>query len=107
MCEQPVAAEEFLSFEDKYMSGGRTTGMKGAQRLIPAPISEALTEPSPRLGQGAFTAFGCAGVTRVDFLIDDRNEVYVNELNTDSRLVLLLPVGARWAALRPAHGRVD
>src|SRR6185312_2619816 len=41
VCEQPVAADEFLSFEDKYMSGAKSSGMKGAQRLIPAPLSEA------------------------------------------------------------------
>lgn len=82
VCEQPVAAEEFLSFEDKYMGGAKNEGMKGAQRLIPAPISDALTEQVRELAGDAFTAFGCAGVTRVDFLIDAQERVYVNELNT-------------------------
>ncbi|MFZ1154482.1 MAG: D-alanine--D-alanine ligase family protein [Solirubrobacteraceae bacterium] len=82
VCEQPVAAESFLSFEDKYMGGGKSEGMKGAQRLIPAPIGEQLTEQVKYLAKRAFTAFGCAGVTRVDFLIDTQERVYVNELNT-------------------------
>jgi D-alanine-D-alanine ligase len=82
VCEQPVAAEEFLSFEDKYMSGAKSSGMKGAQRLIPAPISGALTAQVQGLAKRAFKAFGCAGVTRVDFLIDSSEGVYVNELNT-------------------------
>jgi D-alanine-D-alanine ligase len=82
VCEQPVAAEEFLSFEDKYMGGGKSEGMKGAQRLIPAPIGEQLTVQVQDLATRAFTAFGCAGVTRVDFLIDSHERVYVNELNT-------------------------
>jgi D-alanine-D-alanine ligase len=82
VCEQPVAAESFLSFEDKYMGGGKSEGMKGAQRLIPAPLPDALTEQVKDLAKRAFTAFGCAGVTRVDFLIDARERVYVNELNT-------------------------
>jgi D-alanine-D-alanine ligase len=82
VCEQPVAAEDFLSFEDKYMGGGKNEGMKGAQRLIPAPIPDALTEQVRGLAGDAFTAFGCAGVTRVDFLIDAEERVYVNELNT-------------------------
>ena len=56
--------------------------MKGAQRLIPAPIGEQLTEQVQDLAARAFTAFGCAGVTRVDFLIDAQERVYVNELNT-------------------------
>jgi D-alanine-D-alanine ligase len=82
VCEQPVAAESFLSFEDKYMGGTKSEGMKGARRLIPAPLSDALTEQVKDLARRAFTAFGCAGVTRVDFLIDADERVYVNELNT-------------------------
>jgi D-alanine-D-alanine ligase len=82
LCEQPVAAEGFLSFEDKYLAGAKNEGMKGAQRLIPAPISDALTAKVKELAAYAFTAFGCAGVTRVDFLIDSAEQVYINELNT-------------------------
>lgn len=82
VCEQPVAAEDFLSFEDKYMSAAKSSGMKGAQRLIPAPLSDALTAHVQDLAKRAFAAFGCAGVTRVDFLIDSTERVYVNELNT-------------------------
>jgi D-alanine-D-alanine ligase len=82
VCEQPVAAEEFLSFQDKYMRGAKSAGMKGAQRLIPAPLTEALTARVKDLAKRAFAAFGCAGVTRVDFLIDSAERVYVNELNT-------------------------
>jgi D-alanine-D-alanine ligase len=82
VCEQPVAAAGFLSFEDKYMGAGKGSGMKGAQRLIPAPLSPELTAEVQDLAIRAFTAFGCAGVTRVDFLIDSSERVYVNELNT-------------------------
>jgi D-alanine-D-alanine ligase len=82
VCEQPVAAESFLSFDDKYMGGGKGSGIKGAQRLIPAPLSPPLTAEVQDLAKRAFTAFGCAGVTRVDFLIDSAERVYVNELNT-------------------------
>jgi D-alanine-D-alanine ligase len=82
VCEQPLAAESFLSFEDKYMGSGKSEGMKGAQRLIPAPISDSLAEQVKDLATRAFTAFGCGGVTRVDFLIDAQERVYVNELNT-------------------------
>ena len=88
VCEQPVAGEGFLSFEDKYMRGGKGTGgakdqgMAAAQRLIPAPIDDSLTERIQDLAKRTFTAFGCAGVTRVDFLLDAERNVYVNELNT-------------------------
>ncbi|HEX5307544.1 MAG TPA: D-alanine--D-alanine ligase [Solirubrobacteraceae bacterium] len=83
VCEQPLASDALLSFEDKYMrSSGKATGMKSAQRLIPAPLSDELTERVRELACAAFTAFGCAGVTRVDFLIDEQEQVFVNELNT-------------------------
>jgi D-alanine-D-alanine ligase len=83
VCEQPVAAEGFLSFEDKYMRGAKgAEGMKGAQRLIPAPIDHALAERLQGLTRQTFAAFGCAGVTRVDFLIDSAGQPYVNECNT-------------------------
>lgn len=83
VCEQPVAADDFLSFEDKYMRGAKgAEGMKGAQRLIPAPIDPSLTERLQELTRRTFAAFGCAGVTRVDFLIDADGRPYVNECNT-------------------------
>lgn len=125
VCEQPVAAEQFLSFADKYMGGGKQAdkqgagagqqgagareqrpdgartparaaatggakaaegakgpGMQSARRLIPAPIGDQRTDEIKQLAQRTFEAFGCAGVSRVDFLIDASGEVYVNECNT-------------------------
>jgi D-alanine-D-alanine ligase len=89
VCEQPLASEGFLSFEDKYMGPskgeggtGAAQGMKNAQRLIPAPLEDALTDRVKELAMRAFDAFGCAGVARVDFLIDADGNPYVNELNT-------------------------
>jgi D-alanine-D-alanine ligase len=82
LCEQPVAADSFLSFEDKYMGDGKGEGMKSAARLIPAPLPDGLTAQVQDLAARAFVAFGCAGVTRVDFLIDSSRRVYINELNT-------------------------
>jgi D-alanine-D-alanine ligase len=82
VCEQPVTSGGLLSFEDKYMRSGKAEGSKATRRLIPAPISAELTARVQELACSAFAAFGCAGVTRVDFLIDAEETVYVNELNT-------------------------
>jgi D-alanine-D-alanine ligase len=59
-------------------------GMAQAQRIIPAPISEALTARIQALAVHAFRAVDCAGVARVDFLTvpGDNQQVYVNEINT-------------------------
>lgn len=82
VCEQPIAAESFLSFEDKYLHADKGQGAKGAQRLIPAPLEDALTARIQQLAMRTFSALGCAGVARVDFLLDGERNVYVNECNT-------------------------
>jgi D-alanine-D-alanine ligase len=86
-CEQPVSTDGFLSFQDKYMrgqkdDGAKAAGMSSMQRLIPAPIDAAQTARIRELAEQTFTALGCAGVARVDMLVDSYGEVFVNECNT-------------------------
>jgi D-alanine-D-alanine ligase len=90
VCEQPVSTGT-LSYADKYLSGTKAksgakataTGMKSAQRLIPAPISDSLTARIREAASTAFRAIGAAGVARVDFLVSpERDSFVVNELNT-------------------------
>lgn len=80
--EQPVAQGDLLSFDDKYLRGAKDEGMKGAQRIIPAPIGDEQTRRVEELAKQSFAALGCAGVARVDFLVDARGTVLVNEVNT-------------------------
>ncbi len=84
VCEQPVSWNEFLNFDDKYLSaGGGLIGTKSAERRIPAPISAELTQQIQQMGIAAFRAMNCRGLARVDFLIDPQtNTVYLNEFNT-------------------------
>lgn len=79
--EQPVSWETFLTYEEKYMRGGG--GMKGAERLIPAPLSEALTAKIQQTAISAFRAIDGRGIARIDFLVyPDSETVYLNEINT-------------------------
>ncbi len=56
---------------------------KGAtDYLVPAPISEALTEEMSRLAKDAYGVMGCAGVARVDFMTDEAERPFILELNT-------------------------
>lgn len=81
--EKPMKKEEFLSFRDKYMQGEPTSGMEGAKRELPARLAEDLTVQVKDLAVRTFQALGCAGVARIDFLIElDHGNVYVNEINT-------------------------
>ncbi|MCS7154620.1 MAG: D-alanine--D-alanine ligase family protein [Bacteroidota bacterium] len=83
VCEEPVGADEVLSYADKYLRGDARKGMAGAQRRIPAPISEALARRIQELAVQVFRLFELSGTARVDFLIDRATEtVYVNEVNT-------------------------
>jgi D-alanine-D-alanine ligase len=89
VCEQPVSTGT-LSYADKYLSGAKAKGsapaamgMKSAQRLIPAPISDSLTTRIQEAAKSAFRAIGAAGVTRIDFLVSTERDAFViNELNT-------------------------
>jgi D-alanine-D-alanine ligase len=56
--------------------------MAGADRKIPAPISEELTSHIQGLAVRTFQVLDCAGVARIDFLVDAEQNVYVNEINT-------------------------
>lgn len=88
VCEQPIAWEEFLSFSDKYMRGGKTdgakrSGMAAQERRIPAPISEDLTERVQANAIAAFTAIGAAGVARIDSFVEESSgQTWVMEINT-------------------------
>lgn len=92
VCEEPISANEFLSYADKYAGGGSkggakdgssTGGMSTAQREIPAKISKELQKTIETYASISFRALDCSGVSRIDFIIDqDDNTVYVNEFNT-------------------------
>ena len=77
------------SFEDKYMSGGKSakgTGSKGMASLarqIPADITDEKRDEIRKMAVDAFKCLGCNGVTRIDFMIDMATDtVYLNEVNT-------------------------
>ncbi|MBR5708864.1 MAG: D-alanine--D-alanine ligase, partial [Oscillospiraceae bacterium] len=101
-CEEPVSGGDILSYEDKYVSGGKGgKGMSGAKRLIPAPISPELREKIRAYAVAAFSALGCEGVARVDFLLDG-DEVFVNEINTipgSLAFYLFEPAGMKYPEL--------
>ena len=103
VCEEPMHTGTFLTYEDKYGggSGGGTKGVKGASapaasdsggqsqgmvelaRKIPAPISDETTALIQHYSVQAFRAMNCAGVVRIDYILDsETGEVFLNEINT-------------------------
>ena len=86
VCEEPVGGDEILSYKDKYLSGGKSAksqGMNSLKKRLPADLAEDTTEKIRQMAQDTFLAIGAAGVSRIDFMIDeDTGEVFVNEINT-------------------------
>ncbi|MFN0215550.1 MAG: D-alanine--D-alanine ligase family protein [Saprospiraceae bacterium] len=88
VCEEPLRQGAFLSYEDKYLSSGgsKTEGQKGmasTKREIPANLTADLEEKVKYLAKKTFQTLGCAGVSRIDFILDTKdNHLYVNEINT-------------------------
>lgn len=107
--EEPVTGGEILSYEDKYMSGGKgAKGSKGAgmasvSRQIPANVPAEKREEIRELAVRAFKALGCNGVARIDFMIDcDNDKLYFNEINTipgSLSFYLWEPLGKPYAEL--------
>ena len=86
-CEEPLNATDILSYEDKYLTGGKSSGgskgMASLSRKIPAQISLEQREQIRSMAVKAFQAIGGNGVARIDFMIDTTdNTIYLNEINT-------------------------
>lgn len=86
-CEQPKSGG-LLTYEDKYLSKGAKSGAAtlaggktASERIVPAPLSDALTRRVQETAMAAFRAIDAEGVARVDFLVRGE-EIIVNEINT-------------------------
>ncbi|MBQ7878424.1 MAG: D-alanine--D-alanine ligase [Bacteroidaceae bacterium] len=84
VCEVPVRSGEILSYQDKYMNGGKQSqGMQSTVREIPANLPEASTDFIRKTACETFRALDCDGVARIDFIIDEATgDIFVNEINT-------------------------
>ena len=87
VCEEPFMNDEILSYENKYMSGGKSKapskGMASLERKIPADLEEEKAQEIRELACEIFKATNSSGVVRIDFLLDtETGKVYANEINT-------------------------
>ena len=101
--EMPVTQEEFLTFEGKYTRNAKGAGGMASQvRVIPAPISEKAAQTVRDLAVRAFHAMDLKGVVRIDFILDENENVFINEANTipgSLAFYLWEPKGISFAAL--------
>jgi D-alanine-D-alanine ligase len=71
-----VPCNEFYDYAAKYLDGE-------SELLVPAPVPEETAGLLAQLAIRAYRAIDCAGMARVDFLLDRKDgELYLNEVNT-------------------------
>ncbi len=77
-----IPCKEFYDYEAKYLS-------EGSELIIPAPLTKAQTKQVQQMAIDAFRACDCAGMARVDFLMEPgkpssarSKKIFLNEVNT-------------------------
>jgi D-alanine-D-alanine ligase len=70
-----VSKKEFFDLEAKYDSTLN-------QEIIPAPLSESLTQRIKNISKALFRHLRCKGIVRFDYIVTDRDEIYFLEVNT-------------------------
>ena len=96
--EEVISMNKFLTYKDKYVGGkGKikigsgskncsklsSKGMASANRKLPADIPEKMRDEIEKIAIKAFKVLGSSGNSRIDFLVDEKNnKVYINEINS-------------------------
>jgi D-alanine-D-alanine ligase len=87
-----IPSREFYDFEAKYLD-------HDSRLIIPAELSAAVVADLTRLAIDVFRSLDCAGMARVDFLMDgSTGAIYVNEINTIPGFTTISMYSKMWAA---------
>ena len=85
-----VPSGAFYDYAAKYLDDRSRT-------IVPAKLAPHETETVRRLAIEAFRAIDCAGMARVDFLLDHTGRVFVNEINTHPGFTTISMFAKLWA----------
>jgi D-alanine-D-alanine ligase len=103
-----VPGKEFYDYEAKYLS-------EGSDLIVPAKLTKAETKQVREMAVAAFRACDCAGLARVDFLMEPgksgsgksgsgkAGRIYVNEINTLPGFTSISMYPRLWAASGVAY----
>jgi D-alanine-D-alanine ligase len=87
-----VPIKEFYDYNAKYLD-------EGSELIIPAKLAKSKQKEIQQLAVAAFQAVDCAGLARVDFLMDPRTgKMFVNEINTMPGFTSISMYPKLWAA---------
>jgi len=85
--------KEFYDYEAKYLS-------EGSDLIVPAKLTRRQTKQVREMAIAAFRSCDCAGLARVDFLMEPgkTGRIYVNEINTLPGFTSISMYPRLWAA---------
>ncbi len=75
VCGEIAPGADFYDYETKYVSDT-------ASYYVPARISESLSQTVRDCAKKIYATLDCAGLSRVDFFLDENDTLYFNEINT-------------------------
>jgi len=86
-----VAAAEFYNYDAKYNNAESKT-------LVPAPIPDEIAEKTREMAAAMFKAVNGSGMARIDFFLDENDEIIFNEINTVPGFTSISMFAMLWAA---------
>ena len=87
-----ITSRDFYDYEAKYLDDR-------SEMVIPAALTASETKEITSLAVAAFRSVDCAGMARVDFLVNsDNGRIFVNEINTHPGFTTISMFAKMWAA---------
>jgi len=93
--DKPIRKDEILSFKDKYIGNGKTSsknnintksGVKGEyltfKKLSDVDLKTESINKIKFYSRKVYEELNLNGVVRIDYIVDDKNKIYLNEINT-------------------------
>lgn len=100
VCGEIVPSNEFYDYDAKYVDGK-------SKAIIPAKISQKISNQIQKIARQAFRALDCAGMARVDFFLNPKTqEVFLSELNTIPGFTPISMYPKLWAASGLSYKRL-
>ncbi len=71
-----IITDDFYCYDTKYQS------QSSAKVILPAPVDTHIKEKIIHYSQQAYKVLGCKGFARIDFFLDEDDNIYINEATT-------------------------
>lgn len=101
--EEVLGEDDFLTYNDKYLTKGKSKGMASTNRILPARLDKKVEDEVIHLSKEVFKALNLSGLCRIDYLINKlEKKVYINEPNTipgSLSFYLWEPAGKKYSEL--------